>query len=68
MNLKEKILEFRFIKTASEVADKMNVEAFIVGGVVRDIILERENNDIDILVIGSGPEFAKYVSERYKLT
>ena len=63
MNLKEKILEFRFIKTASEVADKMNVEAFIVGGVVRDIILERENNDIDILVIGSGPDYASKLAD-----
>ncbi len=58
MNLKEKILEFRFIKTASEVADEMNVEAFVVGGVVRDLILQRENTDIDLLVIGNGPEYA----------
>jgi tRNA nucleotidyltransferase/poly(A) polymerase len=58
MNLKEQILKFGFIKTASEVADTMNVEAFIVGGVVRDMILKRENTDIDLLVIGSGPDYA----------
>ncbi len=43
----------------SDIADQMGYEAFVVGGFVRDIFLKRENKDIDIVVIGSGVEFAQ---------
>jgi poly(A) polymerase len=40
-------------------ADAMGCEAFVVGGVVRDIIMRRHNTDIDIVTVGSGIELAK---------
>ncbi|MBA4250548.1 MAG: tRNA nucleotidyltransferase [Chlorobiaceae bacterium] len=36
----------------------MNVPLFIVGGFVRDLILDRPRNEIDFLVVGDGPSFA----------
>ncbi|MBP5770451.1 MAG: HD domain-containing protein [Bacteroidaceae bacterium] len=48
-----------------EVADKMNVEAYIVGGYVRDLFLERPSKDIDVVVVGSGIEVAKAVAKRF---
>jgi poly(A) polymerase len=63
MNLKDKILKFRFLKAAGEVAEKMEVDVYIVGGVVRDLILNRENTDIDMLAIGDGPAYASKLSE-----
>jgi len=44
---------------ASEIADKNDVKIYVVGGYVRDLILSRPNKDVDILVVGDGPEFAK---------
>lgn len=49
-------------KLAGEAADKLGVEAFAVGGVVRDLFLNRESKDIDIVVLGSGIELAKTVA------
>ena len=37
-----------------ETADAMGLECYVVGGYVRDIILERPSKDIDVLVVGEG--------------
>ena len=47
-----------------EVADKLGVECYLVGGYVRDIFLERPTNDIDVVVVGSGIDMATAVAER----
>jgi len=48
-------------KIVSEVCDKEGVDAYVIGGYVRDYLLERENpgKDIDIVVIGDGVLIAK---------
>ena len=35
-------------------ADELGLECYVVGGYVRDIILERPSKDIDVLVVGEG--------------
>lgn len=40
-------------------ADRLGVRAFVVGGYVRDHILHRPSNDIDVVVVGSGIELAE---------
>ncbi|MDR3047635.1 MAG: CCA tRNA nucleotidyltransferase [Bacteroidales bacterium] len=45
------------------IADELGVEAYAVGGVVRDVFLNRNSKDIDIVVVGSGIEVAKAVAE-----
>lgn len=52
---------FRLI---GEVADEMHVEAYVVGGYVRDLFLERPSKDIDVVVVGSGIEVARAVGKR----
>lgn len=47
-----------------EVAHERGVKAFVIGGYVRDAYLGRPCNDIDIVVEGSGIEFARCVGER----
>ena len=51
-------LTHKIFKTVSQVADKKKLEVYVVGGFVRDLILKRENKDIDFVVIGSGIELA----------
>jgi putative nucleotidyltransferase with HDIG domain len=52
------ILDQEIFHLISEVADRLNVECYVVGGYVRDIFLERPSNDIDVVVVGSGIEVA----------
>ncbi|MCB0745336.1 MAG: HD domain-containing protein [Ignavibacteriae bacterium] len=46
------------------IADELNQQVYIVGGFVRDLILERERNEVDFLVIGDGPTFAQKLAEK----
>lgn len=44
------------------VADRMNLRAYAVGGVVRDYFLQRHCTDIDIVCVGSGIMLAQEVA------
>ena len=48
----------------SEVAERLGVRAFVIGGYVRDCFLGRQSKDIDIVVEGSGIELAEAVGEQ----
>ncbi len=52
---------FRII---SEAADSLGMEAYVIGGYVRDIFLYRKSKDIDIVAVGSGIELAKAVAAK----
>lgn len=62
MNLKAHI-DNDIFHLIGNVADAMNIDAYVVGGYVRDIILKRPSTDIDIVCIGSGIELAKQVAQ-----
>lgn len=50
----------------SSIAKKKGVKAFVIGGFVRDILLNRPCKDIDIVVEGNGLEFAELVANSSK--
>ena len=50
-------------KIVSKVAAERGVKAFAIGGYVRDCFLGRHCSDIDIVVEGSGIDFARAVGE-----
>lgn len=47
-----------------ETADSLGLEAYVVGGYVRDLFLYRPSKDIDIVSVGQGINLAKAVAER----
>jgi len=51
-------------RIVSDVAAERGVRAFVIGGYVRDCFLGRNNDDIDIVVEGSGIDFARAVGEK----
>ncbi len=54
----------RIFEVVAKVADREQVEAYVIGGYVRDHLMGRENpdRDIDIVVIGDGPAMARAVA------
>ena len=46
-----------------DAADKLSQEAYVVGGYVRDIFLNRTSSDIDFVTVGSGIKLAQAVAE-----
>lgn len=51
-------------QTVGEAAEEIGLVAYAVGGVVRDIFLNRSSKDIDIVVVGSGIELAKATAKK----
>lgn len=58
-------LENPIFKLIGNTADRLELRAYVVGGFVRDLLLQRENKDIDIVVVGNGVEFAQVVAKDF---
>lgn len=57
-------LQHPIFEIISKSAKELQIDAYVIGGFVRDFILERDNSkDIDIVAIGSGIELAKQVAK-----
>ncbi len=52
----------QLIQTIGEVADSMKYNAFAVGGFVRDLLLKKQNLDLDIVIEGDGIRYAKQLA------
>ncbi len=53
------------LRELGNLADRGGVSLYLVGGVVRDLLLKRENWDLDLTVEGDGIAFARLVAERH---
>lgn len=62
MNIPEKDIDI--LHLVGDAADALGLEAYAVGGYVRDCMLHRPSKDIDFLTVGSGIELARAVSKR----
>ena len=65
MNFKASIENNVHIRAVATTADELGLETYIVGGYVRDLIMGRDNKDIDFVCLGSGIDLAKKVA--YKM-
>jgi poly(A) polymerase len=61
MNLSSSLSEMIF-QTISNVAEAREMETYVVGGYVRDILLKRPSKDIDLVCVGSGISLAESVA------
>lgn len=60
----KKALDHPVFKIISQSAEEIGVDAYVIGGFVRDYILNRgQHKDIDIVAIGSGIALAKQVAK-----
>ncbi len=64
MNFTENINNDMF-KTIADVAEKSNTSVYVIGGFVRDILLNRSSKDVDFVVVGSGISFAQKVASAF---
>lgn len=64
MNYREDLDKNKVFGILSEVADDLSMECYVVGGWVRDLLLGRASEDIDVVVVGSGIEMAKAFADR----
>ena len=53
-------------KILANIAAETQTEAYVIGGYVRDIFLNRPSKDIDIVILGNGIEFAELAGKQLK--
>ncbi|TDE02396.1 CCA tRNA nucleotidyltransferase [Flavobacterium hiemivividum] len=57
-------LNNKIFEVISQASQELNVDSYVIGGFVRDLILQRDfKKDIDIVAVGSGIELALKVSK-----
>jgi poly(A) polymerase len=64
MNFKEQLINYPILEIVARASAELGVEAYIIGGFVRDLILKRPSKDIDIVSIGSGIDLAELVARQ----
>lgn len=67
MNFKETLAKEVVFELLAQSGQQLNVPTYLVGGLVRDWILERPCNDIDVVCVGSGIALAEKFAEIYAL-
>tara|TARA_Y100000746_G_scaffold11650_1_gene9733 strand:- start:560 stop:1972 length:1413 start_codon:yes stop_codon:yes gene_type:complete len=63
MNFKKHIETDKNLKLIRRYSSKLGIKSFLVGGYVRDLILNRSCKDIDIMTIGEPYKLIKSISE-----
>ncbi len=51
------------LRLVGSLAEEVGMKAYVVGGFVRDMLLNIPNYDVDIVVEGDGSKFARYISK-----
>ena len=59
MNFKNELLGNPIFSLITRSSKHLNIESYVVGGFVRDLLLNRPNKDIDFVCVGSGIALAK---------
>ncbi len=58
------LLDKPFFHTIGETADAMGVECYIIGGFVRDLFLERDSDDVEVVIVGNAKGLKEAVEQR----
>ena len=66
LNLSDK-LKHPVFKVAAQICKDNHVEAYVIGGFVRDLLLGRPSKDIDIVVVGDGVDYAKLCAQTLRV-
>ena len=64
MDFTRHLEEKPFFKVVKESAESLGLEAYVIGGYVRDLILKRQSKDVDFVCVGSGIKLAQEVANR----
>jgi poly(A) polymerase len=64
MDFSKHLMQTYPLQLVSSVADEMKLETYVVGGYVRDLVLNRGSKDIDFVCVGSGVTLAEKVMEK----
>ena len=63
MNFRDTLAKNPIFDRIAQEADRLGLQAYVIGGFVRDLLLGRPSKDIDVVCIGSGIALAEAVGQ-----
>lgn len=66
MNFKSKLDEHQIFERVGAAASRLGIKSYVVGGFVRDLLLNRPSKDIDFTCIGGGIALAQEVAKSFE--
>lgn len=60
-------LKHPVFKVTSEIVTEQGLQAYVIGGYVRDLLLGRPSKDIDIVVVGDGLHLAEQCAQKLRV-
>lgn len=57
--------QMTFLNSISQIADREDLNVYVTGGFVRDLLLNIQNLDIDLVVEGNGIDFAETLAREF---
>ena len=64
----QKAIQNKVFRVVSQCGEELGKPVFVIGGYVRDAILQRPSKDIDFVIAGSGIELAELVAKKLGAT
>jgi poly(A) polymerase len=64
MELTKELKKYKFLEAASTIAEELNLQVYVVGGFIRDLILKRDRVDLDFMVLGDSNLYAKNLADK----
>jgi len=64
----QKVIHDEVFRIVAECGEELGKPVFVIGGYVRDVILERPSKDMDFVIAGSGIALAELVAKKLKAT
>ncbi|AYA35941.1 HD domain-containing protein [Hymenobacter oligotrophus] len=64
MNLPPQLPDLPLFRTIAEAAHELGYPAYVIGGYVRDLALQRESKDVDVVCVGDGIQLAQAVGRK----
>lgn len=63
MNFQEQLGAISVFNIVGQCADQLDLETYVVGGYVRDLLLKRPSKDVDFVAVGDGVALANSVAK-----
>ncbi len=64
LNFRESLQKDPIFEVIANAASELEIDAYVIGGYVRDLFLDRPNKDIDVVCLGSGIALAEKVASK----
>lgn len=64
MDLRKHLSEHPVFEHVAAAAEELQLDTYVVGGYVRDLLLSRPSKDIDFVCVGDGPKLARAVAKK----